>query len=274
MKKTFLARRNALLTSTDVSWGAGAVVFALLALLLRLAAPNLFWQATAPAFRVSDYLAETSHAVFSSFGDTAALALRNERLLAENAALVRENQALQEKAASLGVLSKAQGAESLIAGVIARPPASPYDTLVLSLGSDAGVAVGQEAFGAGGVPIGIVSAVLAGFSRVTLFSSPEVALDAWVGEMNLPLTVYGAGAGAMRASVARSAGVLEGDTVFAPGPGALPIGSVVRVDSDASSPTAVLQIQLAIHPFSITWVELRDTGPSFAASLSWATSTP
>ena len=116
---------------------------------------------------MSDTLARESHAFFNSFGNTATLALQNEKLMNENAALANENQALLKKTASIsGLVPDTRG---IIAGIVARPPASPYDTLVLSAGSAEGVTLGMEAFGAGGVPLGVVSSVLANFSRVTLF---------------------------------------------------------------------------------------------------------
>ena len=278
MKRTFLARRNALLTSRDVSWGVFALVFVLLVLLLRFLAPNAFWWAFSPVFRSADALSAQTHFLLSGFENTANLALRNEQLVRENAALTSENQALLQKATNLGALSgpaaSGKAAPGIIAGIIARPPASPYDTLVLSLGANADVAVGMEAFGDGGVPLGVVTDVLPDFSRVTLFSAFGMSVDGWVGRTNIPLTVLGGGGGAMRASLARSAGVKVGDGVFIPGPGALPVGSVVRIDSDPSSPSVTLQIEPALNPFSVTWAELRATGPAFTGSLSWATSTP
>ncbi|MBU6388502.1 rod shape-determining protein MreC [Patescibacteria group bacterium] len=274
MKKTSLAKRNALLTSTNISWGALALGAVIVLLLVRLIAPNMFWQAFAPVFRSANVVAEKSHAFLSSFGDTASLTLQNERLVSENNALANENQALLHKEASIGALAAPGGiAEGIIAGVVARPPASPYDTLVLSSGTNAGVAVGQEAFGEGGVPLGVVSSVLDDFSRVTLFSSPTVVMQGWVGRLHVPLAVFGSGAGTMRASLARSAGISVGDTVFTSGPGMLPVGSVVRIESDPSSPAVVLHIQPAVNLFSVAWVTLRATGMAFTHTLSWATST-
>jgi cell shape-determining protein MreC len=253
-----------------------ALAFAGLVLLTRLLAPNLFWQAFAPVFRSADALAAQSHAFFSSFSDAAILSLRNEELADENIALANENQALLQKVADLESLKGAASkktSEGIIAGVIVRPPVSPYDTLVLAAGAKAGVTVGQEAFGPGGVPVGFVSSVLPDFSRVTLFSAPNITLQGWIGRGTISATLFGSGAGTLRASIARSAGVTEGDVVFASGPGMLPIGSVVRVDSDPSSPAVTLQIQSAFDLFSVAWVELRDTGPAFVSSFSWATST-
>lgn len=265
MKRIFLAKRNAFLSSTDVSWGVSALIVAVLLFLVRLLAPNFFWQVFTPAFHSADSLATESHRFFSSFGDTAQLALQNERLLDENTVLANENEALLQKTISLEALlgSPATGKNNtpkIIAGVVTRPLESPYDTLVLAEGTRAGVAQGMEVFGAGGVPIGVISSVLTDFSRVTLFSSPGMSITGWVGRANVPLTISGAGAGVMNASVARSAGIAAGDIVFAPGPGMLPIGSVVRVESDPSSPSVTLRIMPALNLFSISWVIVRDTG--------------
>lgn len=272
MKKTFLAKRNALLSSADASWGSFALAFALIALLLRILAPNFFWQAFTPIFRSADALAARSHFFLNSFGDVAALASKNEQLANENAALANENQALSQKVAAMDSL----GPAGVVAGVVARPPESPYDTLVLAGGKNAGIALGMEVFGNGGVPLGVISSVLADFSYATLFSAPGMNTAGWAGraglsaQADLPLTIVGAGAGAMNATAARSAGLAVGDTVFAPGPGALPIGVIARIDSDPSSPSVTLRIQPLLNLFSIAWVAVRDTG---AALLESATST-
>src|SRR3989338_7976551 len=131
--------------------------------------------------------------------------------------------------------------------------------LVLAAGSNTGVVLGMGAFAAGGVPIGVVSEVTADFSRVTLFSSPSVRTSGWVGQADLPLTIIGEGAGAMSATIARGESVIEGDKVFASGPGMLPIGTVARIDSAPSTPSMTLRIMPAQNLFSIAWVMLRDT---------------
>lgn len=248
-----------------------ALGFAVVALLLRLLAPNAFLYAFAPLFGAADALSAKSHEVLSSFGDTTALALENDLLKETNAALANENQQLLARAEARDELTQA----GIIAGVIARPPTSPYDTLVVAAGANAGVVLGMEAFGSGGVPLGVVSDVLADFSRVTLFSSPTISVNGWLGRKMTPITLHGAGAGAFRADIARLAGATVGDIVYVPGPGALPVGAVLRIDSDSSSPVAVLYVQGALNPFSITWVELRPAGAAFAESLVWkGTQTP
>ena len=251
------------MSSRDVSWGALALAVVALLLFFRITMPNLFWQAFAPAFRVSNAIATETHTFLIHFSDAARLAEQNERLMSENAALANENQMLLKKVENLSALFGAGARKEdsgILAGVVARPPVSPYDTLLLESGKEDGVLLGMEAFGAGGVPVGVVSSVLDDFSRVTLFSASGMTMGGWVGPQNVPLSVSGAGGGTMKASIARSSNIAEGDVVFVPGPGMLPIGSVVRVESDALSSAATLRIQPALNPFSISWVELRMTG--------------
>ena len=157
MKRTFLAKRNAFLSSTNISWGGYVLIIAVFLLIVRIAAPNFFWRVFEPVFQSADALAAGSHTFFSGFGDVSKLALENETLVSENNALKSENQALLEKTAELGALLGAspheKTASGVLAGVVARPPESPYDTLVLSEGLQAGIARGQEVFGAGNVPL-------------------------------------------------------------------------------------------------------------------------
>ncbi len=265
MKKTYLAKRKTFFSSENFSCGAYALLFAVLVFLLRFFAPNLFWRAFTPVFRVSDALAAESHYFISGFGNAEILAVRNEQLSQENAVLANENQALLQKVGNIN-----GSAPGISADVVARPPESPYDTLVLAAGKNSGVTLGIEAFNANGIPLGVVSSVLADFSRVTLFSAPGTATNGWVGNSNIPITIFGAGAGAMNATIARSAGVAVGDTIFVPGPGKLPIGTIVRVDGNASSPSVTLRIMPAANIFSTVWVTLRDMG---AALLISATTT-
>lgn len=261
MKMTYLAKRNAILSRENISWGSGALAFAIIILLLRLIVPSAFAATVAPAFKLSNSVTAIGHEFFSVFGDTAKLSIKNEELVRQNSALSEENQALSTKLSDLaGLRGSLSSANNIVAGIVARPPVSPYDTFLVSGGFDIGVTLGQEAFGPGGVPLGTVTEVSDTSARVTLFTAPGVTTSGWVGKTKVPLTLLGRGGGAFEAAASRSSAIAEGDTVYLPGPGALPAGTVLRIDSDQSSPSETLRIQSAINLFSITWIELRDTG--------------
>lgn len=278
MKKTFLAKRNALISSASFSWGGVALLGVVFVVFLRVLFPDIFWTLSVPVFRTSDALASANHSFFAKFNDAAALTEKYEILLKENEALASENLLLSKKISSLMSLDGTSGmspaqSSSIVAGIIARPPMSPYDTLVLAEGSRAGVTVGMEAFGAGGVPLGIVADVSSNTARVVLFSASGVSTSGWVGKDNVAITLYGMGGGALSASLPRAAGIVVGDIVYVPGPGMLPVGAVSRIDGGPSSPSVTLRISPSINIFSISDVRLRSTGPTLYTSILSATTT-
>ena len=266
MKTTPWGRRNNGL-SRGAWWGVAVAACFVFLVLVRLVAPNLFLSLFAPAFSLSNNLSVSVGEVLGGFTDVKALAGDNAMLAEENAALSLANRTLSEKVRDLTALlgSEAPTAHGIVAGVLARPPVAAYDTLVLSVGTDIGVALGMEAYGAGGIPLGLVSSATADFSRVTLFSAPGVSVAAWAGNARIPVTLVGAGAGAYTARVPQDSGVVVGDAVFVPGPGAIPVGTVIRVGGGSSDPLATLFIRPAVNLFSITWVTLRDTGSAVSA---------
>ena len=274
MKRTYLAKRNAFFSRENITPGSLAMAFALIALFTRVVLPDAFFAIITPATRVSSNISNYAHFVLSSFDNAALLEKQNENLTNRNISLTNENQALAQKLSDISpLLDGSTSKEGIIAGVITRPPESAYDTLLVNVGEASGSSVGMEAFGARGVPIGLVTATSAKSSRVTLFSAPNISINAWVGKNKLPILLRGAGGGAFNAVVPRTAMVTAGDLVYIPGPGALPIGSVARVDSDSSSPSSNLRIQGGTNIFSITWIELRDAGKVVEDALASASST-
>jgi cell shape-determining protein MreC len=274
MRRTFLAKRNTLLSGNPISWGAWALLFALVLVLMRIVVPGLFWSLTAPAFSVSGKISESAHVFFGRFQNAELLSKRNDELTSVNAALAAENKTLSQKIADLDALGGATAAEeeeAIPAAVLTRPPTSPYDTLLVAAGAREGAMLHMEAFGAGGVPVGFVSAVSSHVSRVTLFSAPGIETDAWLGDAATGIRLSGKGGGPFIASIARTIPAAVGDIVSISGPGRIAVGSVAQIDADPLSPTVRLDILPLINPFSIAWVSLRATG---AENFLEATSTP
>lgn len=271
MKKTFSARHNAFLLPRSVSRGIFVLIFVFLFLLLRLLAPNTFWKILTPFFSVSDSLAKQSHVFFAHFANASKLVVLNEKLQEENATLAIENKILTQKVTNLSLLFSSSVTKSIPGiqvSVIARPPESPYDTLLLAGGRNNGIALGNEVFAKSGMPIGSITSVLDEFSQATLFSASGVLTYGWVGRTAIPITIIGTGGGTLSATLARTAPVVVGDTVFVPGPGMLPVGSVVRIDSDPLSPGITLRIMPAHNLFSTSEVVVRavSVAPSIFAT--------
>lgn len=251
-------RRNALLSSAGVLIGIALFLGALIVFMLQLFAPGILAGAAAPVWRLGNGATDAMRSLTAVFGNAPSLAKERDRLAEENLALHEENRTLTGRVTDLERLigtTSPQGTR-IVAGVLARPPVSPYDTLIVGAGSSAGIKDGALAYGPGGVPIGKVAGVTVETARIELFSMSGRTTEGWIGEKRIPVTLTGKGAGAFEATLPRNSGVAQFDVVYVPGPGALPIGTVVKVDSNPSSPRDTVFVAPYANLFSMTWVEL------------------
>ncbi len=248
-------------------WAFGLVVLVLLIVLVSwVFMPGVVLTIASPFWKVGNSFDTSIANMVSGFENKEVLAKNNSMLIAQNTLLTQENAVLTTRSQDLIALlggqvatgtaaSNSQSSQNGIpAGVLARPPESPYDTLVVAAGTDNGVAVGAQVFSQGGIPIGTIKHETQGIAQVSLYSSPGRATDGWVGENRTPLTLTGTGGGTFSSILPKTTPVSVGDTVYFPGPGAIPIGTVTGIDSPDSSTNVVLHIEPLVNLFSVTWV--------------------
>lgn len=239
---------------------AATVLIAVL-LILRIVFPGAVTALATPFWKLGSALTSVVGSGTSVFGDKAKLMQENEALKREQAALIAQLATVTARARDVERLVgvRTEPAHGILAGVIARPPLSPYDVLIVDAGSDAGVTNGALVLGPAGTPLGTVIRASKDSSRIALFSESGRETAGWIGEAKLPIGLVGTGSGTFLAVVARDAGVVVGDAVYLPGPGAQSVGTVVEVTNDPSLPRSSIRIRPTINPFSVTWVEIRAT---------------
>ncbi len=264
MKKPFsrnlsvLRRRTTFLPRYTFRTAGAFCILALLLIGLRVFIPEVLTAIGRPFWSMGTSVTNAVSSVGTDFSSKAALAGDRERLLNENAALSERNRTLEAQIADLTKLtgSPLAAGTPIIAGVLVHPPVSPYDTLIVDVGEKSGVKEGALVYGIGGVPLGTVESVSGSSARISLYSAPGRVNEGWVGDNRTAVSITGRGAGSFEASISHAAGITAGMIVYLPGPGALPIGTVVRVDSDPSSPRDTLHIAPYQSPFSLTWVSI------------------
>jgi cell shape-determining protein MreC len=141
---------------------------------------------------------------------------------------------LMEENAELKALLAASTSPRILAGVIGRPPFTPYDTLIVDRGSLDGVVPYAPVFHGNGVAIGYVRSVFEKHAFVTLFSSPNVESTVYVFGPNLFTTGHGQGGGVIRLSVPQGVVIEKGNAVVLP---SLDTGVLGTVDAVESNPT-------------------------------------
>lgn len=255
--------RKSLFRKPSAVFGSGRGWFLLVVLVVlaaiiafRLFAPGAFVALSSPLFSFGQAGAAAVDAFFDSFADARALSQELSRVRKENEELLLTNDMLAERIKDIEALLAApiSAGSFVLAGVLSGPPLTPYDTLLLNAGTENGIRVGAYVYGPEGVPLGTIEDAAQSSAHAVLYSSPGRETPGWLGEERTALLVRGDGAGAFEAALPKDALVSLGDTVYLPGPGAIPVGTVARIVENPSSPEKRIHIRPTSNLFSVTWV--------------------
>ena len=163
---------------------------------------------------------------------------------------------IAEENKELRNLLGATSSPSILAGIIARPPYSPYDMVLIDKGARDGVLSGTPVYYGSNMALGYVRVVYEQYSLVTLFSSPNVESTVYVFGPNIFATAYGEGGGTVRMSIPQGIVVKEGDTVILPSLAGGVLGTVSVVQSIPTEPEQNAYITLEIPLQSIRLVRV------------------
>jgi cell shape-determining protein MreC len=147
----------------------------------------------------------------------------------------------------------------LLGNVISKPPQSPYDVLIVDVGSENSVVIGSQVYGVGGLPIGRVQEVTKGTSKIVLFSSVGEETQVVDERTGSTITVVGTGGGNLETQVAQDLDISIGDNVTLPQFGGAVVASAVGVDSSVASSFKKILFRLPVNVFNIRWVEIRQS---------------
>ncbi len=192
----------------------------------------------------------------SLYNENLNLKARIDRDTADRAnydSVIKENADLKE---ILG--RKNEGTPLIIAAILEKPNQSPYDTIVIDIGSDSGLMVGKNVFALGSIPIGRVAEVYPRMSKVILFtnsgekteviiSSKPASTDVSQGG-NVFAELIGRGGGNFEMVLPRDMILLKDDQVVLPGITPYVVGIVKTIISDERE---AFQKALLVAPVNI-----------------------
>jgi rod shape-determining protein MreC len=237
------------------------VVFAFLAeFIFPNVTKNVLNFAINPFWRLGGGTADFIHDATFVLSSKKSLILENENLknefLTQNALLARLAILSEDNARMKVLLNRASTTNMMVASVLRRPPASPYDTLVLDAGSVDGVKNGARVFAPGRVLIGTVSSVSYNSSVVDLYSYPNKKTDVVLGESSISAVAVGRGGGNFRIELPVETGVDVGEHVKAPGISSELFGVVERIDRDSTDSIQTIYFKNSFNIFNLDFVEI------------------
>lgn len=145
---------------------------------------------------------------------------------------------------------------SVVAHVISKPPQSPYDVLVVDVGSANGIVDDSLVFSIGGALVGQVEEVSSNTSKVVMFSSVGQETDASVERTGESIKVVGMGGGTLQAEVAQEMDIIVDDTVVLPDFGGFVVASVASVDSSVTSAFKKVLFRAPVSISNLRFVEI------------------
>lgn len=228
-------------------------------LLVRGTVPSAPTTIFSPLWKGSTMVANTLSGMTGYFKDKKAILDENRRLkealmVAELAALDR-NQLFEENLDLKEHLGRTGQPNAALASVLVKPPHTPYDTLIIDIGKNANVSVGDRVAAHGALLIGKVTEVYERTSRVTLFSAPSERYDGFL-RGSIPVSIEGIGGGSLRMLVPYDAQAVEGDAVSIPGIESNTAAIIEHVESGQGDSASTAYLRLPVSPFSIRTVDV------------------
>lgn len=221
---TYLRRRNVPEAAQKRFIAAVLCAIAVIAALSFFPVPRLsgaVHRLTRPLWEVRVWMSEASRSFAAFLSSKRSLVEENERLARlvreaepvrlENVILRDENEALKSE------LGRTIAEETVLAVVLARPIVSPYDTLIVDVGRAKDVLPGDLVLSDTGIAIGTVTVSHTDTSVVTLFSSPGLETQVFIGPRAVSAVAVGRGGGNFAVKLPRGIGIEEGDAITMPG---------------------------------------------------------
>ena len=164
---------------------------------------------------------------------------------------------------------KDEKAKMILSAILSKPNQSPYDTLVIDVGANQGIGVGDTIFALGNIPIGRVSDVYPSSSKVILFSNSGEKIQVEFGKParnasgiadaggGISLDLIGRGGGNFEMVMPRDLTLVKGDQVVLPGIKPYVVGIVETIISDPRDPfiKAILTSPVNIQELKFVEVE-------------------
>ncbi len=200
-------------------------------------------------------------------------------VLRTKSALVRENKELRGEVQELEsamldvdrirsdlkkyerMLGRNSPAAFVAANVLAKPSTMPYDTFILDVGEEGGIAVGDTIVVGNDTAVGKIIDVRGSISKAQLLSSAGVTTPVLVGEKALSFDAHGYGGGNIVITVPRDLALAVGEAVYIGTNPRMFLGEVDVVSVSPSDAMKLVGIRLPVNIFEISQVKILHSQP-------------
>lgn len=202
---------------------------------------------------------EKFSALSALFLDKAGLLAENEKLKMElenaNTALLDRGAIKAENAELKNFFGRGETDKRTLARVLAKPNASVYDTLLLDVGENKGVKVGDKIL-VNNFIVGDIREVYGNYSKAMLLSTAGEKIMVTIGNTHIETEAEGRGGGNFIAKLLKEITVQKGDLVSLPSQSMKFFGVVGDVELTETSSFQFVSFSLPVNIYTLLWVEI------------------
>lgn len=213
----------------------------------------------APFMKIGSFIHNTGVATVGVFSSKSSIEAENVKLKNQLAqvqvAVDRDKLLVQENSDLKELLGRHSKSTSILVTVLAKPPRSLYDTLVVDVGSTDQVSIGDIVIALGQVPIGIVTTVNPHTSTVQLYSSAGQKIDVRIGK-DIQATAEAQGGGNFLIKLPKGTVVAEDDPISAPNIGAEIFGHVENIETSENDPFLYVRFSLPVNMSELHFLQI------------------
>ncbi len=213
-----------------------------------------------PLWTYQDHIFGTNHSLIDSIESKAALIVDKKNLEDQIYSLQIKN---MELTAQIGTFSSTtvdqflpHTPEKTVAKVIAKPPFSPFDTLILDRGLDAGITVGNVVYAGDNTVIGQVSTSRSGYAQVTLYSVGGHTQPAEIVRTKEQIDLQGVGGNNYQITVPKEFDVVLGDSIVTTDAQQSVIAIVYYIDSSSQNSFKKVLARIPFNILQTNWVQV------------------
>jgi cell shape-determining protein MreC len=183
----------------------------------------------------------------------------NDNLLRENADLkisMIDYQILKNENLALKELFNrtTENKNLILSNILTKPNYSPYDTLIIDIGSNLNISVGDIVYGGSTSPIGVIDAVYDKTSLVTLYSNPGKVTQAMIEGTNTSVELVGRGGGNFEMTIPIDLPYTNGTFVYLPNIESKIVATIEDVISSPNDPVKKVLLSSPINVQNLKWV--------------------
>ena len=215
-----------------------------------------------PIWNVEKFVTDGIYNINYIFRTKAAITNENHNLIDEISSvrlsmvdyqiLKKENEQLKE------TLGRIPVTKNLVLGnILTKPNHSPYDTVIIDIGSNMNIKEGNQVFANGNIPLGKVEHVYDNTSLISLYTNPGQKTEGFMDISNVSVELIGRGGGNFEMIVPLDLTTEKGTLIYLPGSTSMVVAVVDEILSKPSDPFKKVILSSPVNIQNLKWVQVK-----------------